>query len=99
MKNKEKETITLYAGGEAVEVKILASFTLDERDYCWLEDPETKDPVLFRYYSDKEDMVFQLVEDAKEYEEANEAYQDILKDRKDDRARNTRKGMEIDNEQ
>lgn len=97
MENNDKQTITLYADGEAVEVKILASFAVDERDYCWLEDPDTKDPVLFRYYSDKEDMVFQFVENASEYDEVYQAYQEILQERGDEKLQNIRKGMEFDN--
>lgn len=78
--NIENPTITLYDEGEAIEVKMIASFTFDEKEYCWLEDPETKDPVLFRAYPDEEDMVFQIVEDDKEYEEADAAYREILQE-------------------
>ncbi len=81
----ESERVYLDDGQRQIPFEVVASFTLDETDYCWLKEAGGKDPLLFRFYPDGEDMVFESVEDEEEYEEAREAYLDLVRDREDQR--------------
>lgn len=86
-----ENTVQIRTEQGLIDVNILASFSLDNRDYCWLEDPENGQAVLFRFYSDKEEMVFELVSDVEEYEEAGAAYRELISESKES---SDMKGME-----
>ncbi len=92
----KENTVQIRTEQGLVDVNILASFSLDNKDYCWLEDPESGQAVLFRFYSDREEMVFELVTDPDEYEEAGDAYRDLIG--KEDKPSES-KGIEFDKDE
>lgn len=67
--------------GKEKELELLASFSLDDVDYCLLEDEGTS--FLFRYFTDNEDMVFVQVDDQEEFEEAMQTLEELQKERKE----------------
>lgn len=79
----DKNMVYMNDGERQVLMKIVSSFTLDQTNYCWLKEDGSNKSLLFRFYPDGEDMVFESVEDPEEYKEAEEAYLDLISDRQD----------------
>lgn len=73
-----EQVIQIQGEAGPIEVRLLATFQYEDRQYCYLEDPLSKEATLFSYYPDQEDFVFQLVEDQQEWDEASRAYQDLV---------------------
>lgn len=73
-----EEKILLNDGEQDVEMGLVATFLLDETNYCCLRDPEDGTELLYRMRPEGEEMVIEAIEDEKELEEAEEAYQELL---------------------
>lgn len=71
------QTVRLNDGERDIEMRIVASFGLDEANYALLETPEG-DVLLFSVTTEGDEALFMPVEDEKEWDEAMEAYEELL---------------------
>lgn len=76
------ETIELFDGEKNVEAKLIASFSLDDKNYCCLELDDER--FLAEYYEEGDDMVFQTIEDDEEFEEVAMALEELLAEQEAD---------------
>ncbi len=79
----DKEIIYLNDGTENIAMRIIATFSLDDKDYCCLESSEDGERYLLKMMSGDEDMFFKTIEDDEEFEDAREAFEELMKENKD----------------
>lgn len=72
--------IRLNDGEKEVEMTLIASFGLDDEDYCCLED-EMGERYILRMQENGEEMLFESIEDDEEFEEARAALEELLDER------------------
>lgn len=83
----DKEIIYLNDGTEDVAMQIIATFSVDEQDYCCLESSEDGERYLLRMISNDDEMLFETVDDDEEFEDVREAFEELIKENKDKKER------------
>ncbi|MDY3051834.1 MAG: DUF1292 domain-containing protein [Ndongobacter sp.] len=76
----EQTKIWLNDGEGDVEMTLIASFGLDDEDYCCLED-ETGERYILRMHEDGDEMLFESIENDEEFDEARTALEELLEER------------------
>lgn len=72
------QTIDLFDGNEKIEAKLVASFSIDDKDYCCLELED--EYYLAEFFEEGDDMVFRPIEDEDEFNEVSSIFMDLLED-------------------
>lgn len=78
-----QERIILSDGEKDVEMTLLASFGVDHKEYCLVDDGDGA-PFFLRYFSEGHEMLFQPIESEEEFEAVESGYEDLLRDRDGD---------------
>lgn len=72
-----REQIVVNDGERDVVFDLLASFSLEDRSYCFVEDHEDGTSFFLRYFADGDDMVFAALESEQELDEVSEAFEEL----------------------
>lgn len=72
-----REQIVVNDGECDVTLDLLASFSLEDRDYCFVEDHEDGTSFFLRYFADGDDMVFAALESEQELDKVSEAFEEL----------------------
>lgn len=72
-----REQIVINDGERDVVFDLLASFSLEDRNYCFVEDHEDGTSFFLRYFADGDDMVFAALESEQELDEVSEAFEEL----------------------
>ena len=76
------EQIVLNDGEKEVPMTLLATFRLNDQDYCLMEDGSS---FFLRYFTDKDEVVFAALESEEELDEVMEAYEDLMIEKEQER--------------
>lgn len=79
------EQIVLNDGEKEVPMTLLATFRLNDQDYCLMEDVDDGSSFFLRYFTDKDEVVFASLESEEELDEVMEAYEDLMIEKEQER--------------
>ncbi|MFM1602900.1 DUF1292 domain-containing protein [Helcococcus ovis] len=75
---ENKEYIEISDGEQTLNLLIVDTFGVDEKDYAALLDEETDELYLFEIKIENEEVTFRTIENEKELEEILAIYHDLL---------------------
>lgn len=75
---ENKEYIEISDGEQTLNLLIVDTFGVDEKDYAALLDEETDELYLFEIKIENEEVTFRTIENKKELEEILAIYHDLL---------------------
>lgn len=74
-----RQEMIVQDGERDVALTLVASFSLQDKDYCLVEDQEDGSSFFLRYFADGDDIVFAALESERELDEVSEAFEELNK--------------------
>lgn len=78
-----REQIIVKDGERDVVFDLIASFSVEDKAYCLVEDHEDGTSFFLRYFAEGDDMVFAALESEQELGEVSEAYEELNRTKED----------------
>lgn len=78
------EYIELFDGEKNIELKLLDTFGVEDKDYAALLDEEKDELYILEVEFDEDDAVFKTIDDEKEFNDILAIYNDLLEEEDDE---------------
>lgn len=81
---KDLDIITVNDGEREIDLYIVATFSIEDQYYACLETMDEEELYLLKMAEDGQDIVFEVIDDEEEFDDAVQAYQELVEEQDSD---------------